>query len=407
VRIEHPSVSPRHLQLRREETAFVLRMLKGSGPAFVNDTPLTKAHPLRDGERIRLGDVVLTFSEPRRRDTATSPWLRKVETLELPDPVVQQLIAMNDPRVVLTLIERLSPDLCEAAHARQTLSALYGPDAERVMAARAAFLATRAATSAQLAALTGQDPHTASAGIGPWLVWWSQARLHWPTQITTQEPARALTLRSLSGSAQPPSVDLSPHGVVLLGSDERCTVRVNDPLASRHHVTIAGLHRRLSVSDAQSRAGTSLNGQPLHAAFFEAGDRLGLGAAEWTLDAGEVARPREVAPGVYEIDPLSVFALEGLGHPSVAAALVGFLREDLSWLDATAAQLFGEDRARRDPFCAQLQATYATRKRDALRRLPTILGADAGADPAAWSQLLASRRPSLPPQVVPAGWLRV
>lgn len=406
LRIGHPSVSPRHLQVRREETAFVVRGLKGSGPAFVDDAPLAKAHPLRDGERIRLGDVVLTFSEPRRRDTATSPWLRTVETLELPDPVVQQLIAMNDPRVVLTLIERLTPDPLETEHAQQTLAALFGADPERVMAARHSLLAKRAATPAQLAALTGQDPRTASAGLAPWLMWWSQARLHWPVQIAPTQGARSLRLRSLLGDAQPQSLDLVRQGVVLLGRDKRCTVRIDDPLVSRHHATIAGLHRRVSVSDAQSQSGTLLNAQPLHAAFFERGDTLGVGNAQWTLEAGAATAPPETAPGVHEIDTLSYLALEGLGHPSVATAAVGFLAQDLAWTQESAARLFGPDPLRSQIFREGLRATYAARRRDALRALPAILNADAGTDPGAWTELLAFRRRGLPPQVVPAGWLR-
>jgi pSer/pThr/pTyr-binding forkhead associated (FHA) protein len=65
--LAHPSVAPKHAQVRREGAAHGLHDLRSPGGTWVGDAQVTPGAPrvLRDGDLVRLGQVVLRFRDPR------------------------------------------------------------------------------------------------------------------------------------------------------------------------------------------------------------------------------------------------------------------------------------------------------------------------------------------------------
>ena len=77
----------------------------------------------------------------------------------------------------------------------------------------------------------------------------------------------------------------------------------------------------------------------------------------------------------------------------------------LEWAAPSASGLFADEPKARTSFAARLRELIGGRAELAARLLPSILGADAGRDVAAWNRLLVERSSSLPPQVIPRGWI--
>jgi pSer/pThr/pTyr-binding forkhead associated (FHA) protein len=401
-----PSVAPKHAQLRREGGGFALRDLKSPSGTSVEGEILTagRARALRDGERIRVGQVEVVFRDPwGEAEQAGASWLQDVERREVADPLVEALAQLGDPHAVLWLLEHLVPERAGTEDDR-LLTKLLGGETARAVAERRAAMGREAAAAWQerLQAATNVREITDPAG---WLAWWHQVRGTAPPQAVPKRHPQDARLRVTGGH---PALDLPLAGqsVVLVGRDERCQLRLQIGSLPRLATTVLRLHRRRVAVDEGSHA-TALNGQPVRAAFLDVGDQLTLGGAvQLALDVnpGEVL---PVGPRLYPVEPETFDALMALGHLSVTMALVGLLREPAQ-LDWAAEQVRGVFPDAPDQIAAvgqALRARVTARAQAARALLPKLVGSDLGDDPAAWGNFIASRSGQLPPQVAPWGWL--
>lgn len=403
LQVSAPGVAERHAQVRRESQGYVLRSIKGSGGTYAADALIERAHLLKDGDRLRLGSLDLTFVHPRGNREASSPLLQSVARRETPAPLVESLLAIADPRAALALLERLAPDPLAAAEAEQVLRALFGEQGARsVLTQRAGLESARAARAPVLHAVTGQ-----ALGADPrsWLAWWGRTRLSAPLQLGPA-PARAtLLLRGADGQACP----IAPDAPTLIGRHARCHIQPADSAASRLEVMVFRLHRRLAFVDAGSRGGVVHDGVPAQAGFLDPGSVIDVAGLRLRLEAEAVDPPPPLEGGLRIVDSLSFEALVALRHPSISAALVLSLREasDRTWADRAGRALFPADPGCAEAFSQALFAALGERARAALGVLPALLGVDAGRDPAGWQRLIEERRAGLPAQVVPSGWLEI
>jgi len=68
------NVFPRHLILQSRGDRWQAATLALRAPAFINDQPLTSLTLLKDGDRIRVGDVTFIWQEQKAPATQTGPW---------------------------------------------------------------------------------------------------------------------------------------------------------------------------------------------------------------------------------------------------------------------------------------------------------------------------------------------
>ncbi|HEX8978013.1 MAG TPA: FHA domain-containing protein [Solirubrobacteraceae bacterium] len=61
IALEDPFASSRHARISREGHTVVLEDLGSTNGTYLNDTPLDGPQPLRDGDRIRIGDSEFTY----------------------------------------------------------------------------------------------------------------------------------------------------------------------------------------------------------------------------------------------------------------------------------------------------------------------------------------------------------
>lgn len=383
-------IAAQHAQVRREANGYVLNDLGTPGGTFVNEEQVPEERPLVDGDQVRVGpSVTLTFRDPRA--AAAQPGAVRAE---YPAPVVEALIGLGDARCAAVLLERLTPDPLADRRAERELVGLFGPElAQATLAHRAHEQGQRrAAVPQQLATISGQPVHVDPQA---WLRWWERARHSAPPQLGPAGGAPRARLARING---PESLELSGADLVRIGRDDKCDLRIDDRTVSRLHASLLRLHTRWVVRD-ESKHGIKLDGAKVRLAFLDHNRRLKLGDVELTLDVEDAPAPGGAGP--HPIDPASYWVLEAQGHASVVAALVGFLASarGAPWIADTARRLGSE------PLRERLQAGLAQRGAAARQLLPALLGADVGDDPAAWQRLLHERRPHLPPQVVPRGWL--
>ena len=61
------TASRRHAVIRTDTADCVYHDLQPTNPTLVNDKPIAGSHQLAEGDRIRIGDVVLRFSEEEKK----------------------------------------------------------------------------------------------------------------------------------------------------------------------------------------------------------------------------------------------------------------------------------------------------------------------------------------------------
>lgn len=403
VRLPHPSVAPEHAELRRTEDELVLHDLRSPTGTWVGDERVARARAVEDGDVLRVGDVRLALRDPDGR-RAPPGWLEDLEREERPDAVVGALARTGDARALAALLELLEPDPLVERAAEEALRAVDPAAAPALLARRARLAAdARAAVPALLQAASGE-----ALGLDPvaWLSWWWQARGAFTRQVGPARPPRALRLVPAPG--EPVAlVALGPEpGLLLIGRDARCQVRLEHPTVSRLHAAALRLHRRLVLRDEGGAAGTRLDGVPLHVGLLDPGAALRLGEVSLVVEGRDL--PAEGPRGARLVDAATFHALDEAGHP---ATLVGHLAvlEAAARLGAAPAEslahdLHPGDAARAAAVAHHVRDAWRARVGRARQALEALLGRDAGPEPAAWADL-ASRAGPLPPQVAPAGWV--
>lgn len=64
IRITSQDVSRQHCLIRMTESGWTVRDLGSQNGTFLNDVPAAAENPLRPGDRVRVGPMVLEFSDP-------------------------------------------------------------------------------------------------------------------------------------------------------------------------------------------------------------------------------------------------------------------------------------------------------------------------------------------------------
>lgn len=376
VRLADAGVAREHAEVRREEAGFAIVDLGAPGGTLVNDEPVGLGRELSDGDVVRVGAARLTVVDPggRRRPPTL---LEDLAREERPAPLAQALADAGDPRAIATLLERLAPDPLLDRDAAAALEAVAPGDAARLLARRGELLLRdRAAAAALLERATGER-----LGADPvaWLGWWLQARGRFPAQLGPAAPARALSLAPARAGA-PILVVAGPGepGLLLVGRDARCHLRLEDSTVSRLHATLLRLHRRLALRDEGGQGATLVDGHPAPVAFVDPGAELRLGDVTVAV-TGALLEARGPS-GQRLVDAATFAALEEAAHPSTLAAHVDLLAA-----------------AARGPAEA-----WAARARASRAALAAAVGRDLGAGAEPWRAALG---PARGPQVAPAGWL--
>jgi diguanylate cyclase (GGDEF)-like protein len=68
VRVDAPGISRRHAQLQVSDSEVLLQDLGSANGTYINDQPVTGPMPVKDGDLLRLGNVVLRFHGQRSLD---------------------------------------------------------------------------------------------------------------------------------------------------------------------------------------------------------------------------------------------------------------------------------------------------------------------------------------------------
>ncbi len=389
--LEARGVAREHAEVRREASGYSITDLRGSGGTFVGDERVVRGRALEDADVVRVGEATLRFSDPggRRRPP---PVLEDLARSERPDAVVSALVRLGDARTIAALLELLEPDPLVERAAEEVMRACAGDAAPGLLARRARIAAeARAAAPALLQAVSGE-----ALGLDPvaWLSWWFQSRGRYESQVGPIRPPRALRLVPARGAPAALLGLAGEPGVLLVGRDERCHVRLEEPTVSRLHATVLRLHRRLVVRDEGSAGATFLDGAPVHVGFLDPGATLRLGDVTVAVEGQDLVAPG--AEGLRPVDPATFQALDEAGHDCTLHGHVAVL-EAASRVDADLlARELSPEAARR------VGEAWRARAARARQALAARLGHDVGPDPHAWR--VALRGSALPPQVAPVGW---
>ncbi|MGE0708939.1 MAG: protein kinase [Planctomycetota bacterium] len=386
VRLAHPSVSPRHAQLRREAGAWVLRDLRSARGTQVEGEVLSGARALSEGERVRLGEVELVFRDLPR--PARAVYQRDVRRSAQPDPLLEAVAQRGDPRATLAWLERLAPDPAALDEDLRGLAGALGREAAAqlrpALEAAAAVEARRA--PALLPALARRPAPPAGQEVAAWLGWWVGVRASAPAQWVPPRVPRRATLAIARGGAverRPLPDDL---GALLVGRDPRCDVEVEG--AARLHATLLRLARRWAFR-AEPGAPVRLGGREVSAGFLDPGVPLELPGATLLV---ELTLPPE--PDT-RITPAAWFeALLPAGSPAAVGAALALLRPPPGVAEVVRELV----PAAADELSAAILADYAQRA----ARVRPLIERWLGPDPSGWTPPAVQR---LGPQLWPWGWL--
>jgi len=226
VRLEDPSVAPRHARLSHKQRGFVLRGLRDTSGTWVSEEPVgEQPRLLTDGDLLRFGAVELRFVLP---DGDRPPaYLSDVERAPASPETLAELVAKDDPRSVLWCLEQL------ALSSRRGEAAPEGD--------------LRGGPSAWRARLVAQIGRDLGPTLEPWLLWWARVRLRQPLQFGPAcVPA---SLEIVQGSARQ---ERTLEGVTLIGRDPKCQICIPHPDLPRLAARILRLHQLWVVVAEQS-----------------------------------------------------------------------------------------------------------------------------------------------------------
>ncbi len=402
LRLHGPAIAERHAQLRRKAEGYVLKDLQSPG-TFVEGEPVRAPRALRDGDRVRVGQVELRFEEPLRRPPPP-PLTAEVRREVAPAPVVEALAALADGRALAALLERLAPDPLADARAERALTLAAGPAVAReALARRAQLLAERRARAHEaLSAIAGRAPGAATTPEA-WLAWWLTARPDYPVQLGAARPPGGLRLQAdgeLERVLEPEGGGESPWGVVQLGRDPGRHLALPHPSIAPLHASLVRLHERVLLVD--EGGGVRVGERAVALALLGPGEVVQLGALRVSLAVPPGAlEPVPCALGLLALDLPAFLALADLGHPAVLSALARAAAGPPAELVGGGARLFPGDAARAAAFDGRVAGAYAELAARARRLLPAALPR---VEPARWLASLTARRGELPPQVAPTGW---
>jgi predicted component of type VI protein secretion system len=140
--------------------------------------------------------------------------------------------------------------------------------------------------------------------------------------------ASKLRLRNVPKAVPIPEISLE-HGVVVVGRDASCDVKLESDRVSRFHCCLAeDGHGRVSVRDLGSTNGTRINGRLVRLGRMSPGDELTVGDVTFRLGAPKAQKPffADADSGSRILEDFEHCAIElapaPLGVRNVAAAAV-------------------------------------------------------------------------------------
>ena len=408
-----------HARIRLGPTGYELHDLQSTCGTWVNGVRVEEVL-LKAGDVIRCGQLELRFddggvnaADKRQAPAAPSlPGSGRLQVATLPEPFVDHLVASEDRRTVIALLERLPLEAIESRVDGSLDFLRRFLDNEVALRAAEAYreklLTRRQEASRHLFQITFENLRE---DCSSWLTWWDEHHASYPPQLGPQRLRPRARLRVLDEQgATLRSLELTERMRTTLGRGLDNDIRIADRSLSRRHATILRLHQRLMIRDDGSRYGTKVGERRVPSAFLAHGDRLLLGRVHLECDVQDlVSTPPQTPEGLYLVDPKLFGVLCDLAQPCVANALHCFLRfsVDLEWVDRQAAHLFeSADEVR--VCAATVRLAYARNAQRARELLPRLVPALAGTDPGpggeAWVPALTQAH--LGPQLLPVGWFQ-
>ena len=85
-----------------------------------------------------------------------------------------------------------------------------------------------------------------------------------------------------------PPIPVTRKGIIVIGRDSDCDVRIESQYVSRHHCCLSESNEGLVIEDLESRNGTFLNGQRISSAVLRSGDEIAIAHVRYIVDLGDL-----------------------------------------------------------------------------------------------------------------------
>lgn len=117
-------------------------------------------------------------------------------------------------------------------------------------------------------------------------------------RASAKDPPQRAQLVLLTGEKAGTHYLVRDDRMTVIGRDDQCQIRLQDPDASRRHAAIQPFGREFYIMDMGSTNGTLINGRPEEKRILRHGDRITLGRQEFQfLLTGPDGSPILTSPG--------------------------------------------------------------------------------------------------------------
>lgn len=285
IRLTERNVSRRHARLLRQETTFAVEDLSSYTGVRVNGQRIQTPTPLRDGDRIQIGDYRLDLrsDDPRpssQDDTATLP--------SLPKALLGSNLASPSTAAALASARTTAPALPTADALAASLRLDQAPSSASTAPAppAAASVAPVPAAPVPSPALHSPVPRNAAAPPAIPAAAGAPAALDGTPTIplrTLDSPSEPMVLPERASRLVVLNTELGGHEFSLsrpsqvIGRTDENDIVLNHRSISRHHAKVLREGPRIVIVDLQSANGVRVNGQDYERVELQPGDVIELG----------------------------------------------------------------------------------------------------------------------------------
>lgn len=301
--VASPAISRRHARLTREGDTYILEDLGSSNGTFLNEQKLSGRHPLKTGDRIRLGQTstlvyeapTVQASAPTAMHSAPSVPVGVMQTVIGEDPMIFQPSRSSGPPELIVTIAGENPKTYPLTGSSLTIGRVEGNDIIIPSGIVSRQHGTLVKVNNGYRFDVSPDAKNPVLISGRTLEGSRQLQNGDVLRIGSLDPGMMVTMTyNVPGQARQEidqDIVFGEKTLIQIGRDSTNDVVISSPNVSRFHAQLERVGQRYRVEDLRSSNGTFVNGERIEGAvWLKPEDTIRIGQYRFVMGKDQFAK---------------------------------------------------------------------------------------------------------------------